>query len=200
MTRGLVEGGGVDADAERFVADLGPDLLASVRRRIRWTAAVRGVRLQDDAIDDLAQDLLLRLWERGAPREVEDFQAYVLRAASNLTIDTVRRGRAKKREAPASLDAESSVLLSTWPATPEQAVIGRDSLHHKLAECRRLLSARQYQIFALTYLAGFTNREVGAREGLRPGCVDSILFRLRRALRGRGVVIRGRPSGERAEA
>ena len=200
MARRLADGRGVGEDSAWLVAGLNPDLLAGIRRRIRWTAAVRGVRLQDDAIDDLAQDLLLRLWERGVPREVEDFPAYVLRATSNLTIDTVRRGRAKKREAPASAGAESAVLQALWPATPEQTVIGRDALRQKLAECRHLLSARQYRIFALTYLAGFTNREVGAREGLRPGCVDSILFRLRRALGGNGVVIRCRASRSEQEA
>ena len=192
MTRWLVEGGGVDADPERFMANLGPDLLAGIRRRIRWTAAVRGVRLQDDAVDDLAQDLLLRLWERGVPREVEDFPAYVLRAAGNLTIDAVRCGRAKKREAPGSADGEGAVLLAPWPATPEQTVMGRETLHQTLAECRRRLSARQYRIFALTYLAGFTNREISAREGLRPGSVDATLFRLRRALGRCGVVLRPR--------
>jgi RNA polymerase sigma factor (sigma-70 family) len=199
MTRRLVEGGGVDADPEWFVASLSPDLLTSIRRLIRWTAAVRGIRLQDHAIDDLAQDLLLRLWERGVPREVEDFSAYVLRAASNVTIDAVRRSRAKKREAPASTNGESAVLLAPWPATPEQTVIGRDTLRQKLAECRRLLSARQYRIFALTYLAGFTKHEVGARVGLRPGTVDAALFRLRRTLGGRGVVIRLRASRSEQE-
>ena len=200
MARRLVEGRGVGSDPDHFTNSLSPDLLGSIRRLIRWTAEVRGIRLQEDAIDDLAQDLLLRLWERGVPREVEDFPAYVLRAASNLTIDAVRRGRARKREAPAATDRESAVLGPAWPATPEQTVIGRDALGHRLAECRRLLSARQYRIFALTYLAGFTNREIGARESLRPGTVDSILFRLRRALGGNGVVIRCRASRSEQEA
>ena len=200
MTRGLVEGRGVGDDPAWLVSGLSPDLLARVRCRIRWTATVRGVRLQDDAIDDLAQDLLVRLWERGVPREVEDLPAYVLRAANNLTIDAVRRGRAKKREVPASTEGEKGALVAAWPHTPEQTAIGRDDLHHRLAECRRLLSARQYRIFALTYLAGFTNREVGAREGLRPGTVDSILFRLRRALGGNRVVIRCRASRSEQEA
>lgn len=200
MARRLADGRGVGSDADCFMTSLSPDLLASIRRLIRWTAAVRGVRLQDDAIDDLAQDLLLRLWERGVPREVEDFPAYVLRAASNLTIDAVRRGRAKKRESPASTNGESAVLGPCWPATAEQTAIGRDTLHQRLAECRRLLSARQYRIFALTYIAGFTNREVAAKVGLRPGNVDSILFRLRRALGGNGVVIRCRGSRSEQEA
>lgn len=73
MTRRLVEGKGVYSDPDLFTTSLSPDLHASIRRRIRWTAASRGVRLQEDAIDDLAQDLLLRLWERGVSREVEDF-------------------------------------------------------------------------------------------------------------------------------
>ena len=200
MTRRLVEGRGVGEDPAWLFSGLSADLLTSIRRRIRWTAAVRGVRLQDDAVDDLTQDLLLRLWERGVPGEIEDFTAYVLRAAANLTIDTVRRGRAKKREAPSSTTDESAASVSTWPATPEQTAIGRDALRQKLADCRRLLSARQYRIFTLSYIAGFTNREVGAREGMRPDSVDATLFRLRRALGRCGVVLRPRAARGELEA
>ncbi|HEX4952666.1 MAG TPA: sigma-70 family RNA polymerase sigma factor [Thermoanaerobaculia bacterium] len=194
MTRRPVEGQSVGADPEWFVAGLSPDLLVSIRRRIRWTAATWGVCLRADAVDDLAQDLQLRLWERGVPREVEDFPAYVLRAASNLTIDALRRRRAKKREAPTSPAGKSAVLGPPWPATPEEMAIGRDCLRQQLAECRRLLSARQYQIFALIYLAGFTHREVSARMGLGPGRVQALLASLRRVLEASGMVLRPRVS------
>ncbi|HEX4952689.1 MAG TPA: sigma-70 family RNA polymerase sigma factor [Thermoanaerobaculia bacterium] len=188
MTRRLVEGKGVGTDPDWFVSGLSPDLLAGIRRRMRWTAAQWGARLPGDALDDLLQDLLLRLWERGIPPEVESFPAYALRAASNLTIDAVRRGRAKKREVPTSTAGEWVALGSTWPPTPEQTAIGRDSLRQQLTECRRLLSARQYQVFALIYLAGFTQQEVGARMGLRPGRVQALLAGLRRVLEASGVV------------
>lgn len=196
MTRRLVEGKGVGTDPERFVSGLSPDLLAGIRRRMRWTAALWGVHLPGDALDDLAQDLLLRLWERGIPPGVESFPAYALRAAANLTIDAVRRGRAKKREAPTSTAGESAVLGSRWPPTPEQTAIDRDSLRHQLPECRRLLSVRQYQVFALIYLAGFTKEEVGARLGLCPGSVQTILARLRAVLRSGGVLGPRVPKGE----
>jgi RNA polymerase sigma factor (sigma-70 family) len=196
MARRPVEGRGVGSDPERFVDSLSPDLLAGIRRRIRWTAALRGVSLQEDAVDDLAQDLLLRLWERerGVPSEVEDFPAYALRAASNLTVDVLRRHRTKKRTAPTSTTDGGAVLGVPWPLTPEQIAIGRDSLRHELAECRRLLSERQYQMFALIYLAGFSPREVSKRVGLSPGNVHALLSGLRRALGGRGVVLRTRAS------
>lgn len=192
MARRPVGGRGVGSDPARFVDSLSPDLLAGIRRRIRWTAALQGVSLQEDSAEDLTQDLLLRLWERGVPSEVENFPAYALRAASNLTVDALRRSRSKKRTSPTDTTDEGAVLGAPWPLTPEQIAIGRDSLRHELAECRRLLSARQYQLFALIYLAGFSPREVSKRVGLSSGNVHALLASLRRALRGGGVVLRPR--------
>jgi RNA polymerase sigma factor (sigma-70 family) len=182
----------VRRDADRFVTALSPDLLAGIRRRIGWTARRSGVRLQDHAIDDLTQELLLQLWQRGVTTAVGDFPAYVLSSAANLTIDALRRRGAKKRLAPETANGNGAMLVAPWPPTPEQAVIGRDELRHHLARCRRLLSARQYRIFTLIYVAGFTSREVGERIGLETSSVDSVLHRLRRALGESGVVIRPR--------
>jgi RNA polymerase sigma factor (sigma-70 family) len=176
-------------DADQFVTALSPDLLAGIRRRIGWTARCSGVRLQADAIDDLTQDLLLRLWERGVTSAVGDFRAYALCCAGNLTIDTLRRRGAKKRSAPGTANGNGAELLPNWPATPEETAIGRDELRHQLAACRRLLSARQYRIFKLIYVAGYTSREVGERIGLETSSVDSILFRLRRSLREKDLIL-----------
>jgi RNA polymerase sigma factor (sigma-70 family) len=182
----------VREDADRFVTALSPDLLVGIRRRIGWTARRSGVRLQADAIDDLTQDLLLRLWQRGTTTAVGDFRAYALCCAGNLTIDALRRRGAKKRSAPGTANGNGAELLPNWPATPEETTIGRDELRHHLAQCRRLLSARQYRIFTLVYVAGYTSREVGERIGLETSSVDSVLHRLRRSLGDSGVVIRPR--------
>jgi len=179
-------------DPEVWTRELSPELLAGIRCKIWWVAHNRGVRLQDDAIDDLVQDLLLRLWQRGTSSAVGDLRAYVLCCAANLTIDSLRRRGAKKREAPDTTNGDGSVLLPPWPPTPEQTVIGRDELRHQLAHCRRLLSARQYRIFTLIYVAGYTSREVGERIGLHTSSVDSVLHRLRRSLGEKDVVIRPR--------
>ena len=88
--------------------------------------------------------------------------------------------------------------MPAWPATLEQALLARDELRHQLATCRRQLSARQYRIFALVYVAGYTSREVGERIGLETSSVDSVILRLRRSLGESGVVIRSRMArGER---
>jgi RNA polymerase sigma factor (sigma-70 family) len=200
MGRQPIERHVVRADADRFVAALSPDLLAGIRRRIGWTARRSGVRLQPDAIDDLTQDILLRLWQRSVTSAVGDFAAYAFSSASNLTIDSLRRRRAKKRSAPETANGDGAMLVAPWPPTPEQAVIGRDELRHHLARCRRLLSARQYRIFTLIYFAGFTSREVGERIGLHTSSVDSVLHRLRRTLRENDVVIRPRAARAGHEA
>jgi RNA polymerase sigma factor (sigma-70 family) len=182
----------VRRDADRFVAALSPDLLAGIRRRIGWTARRSGVRLQDHAIDDLTQELLLRLWQRGVTSAVGDFQAYALSSAIHLTIDFLRRRHARKRQTPAATNGEGALLVPAWPATLEQTLLARDELRHHLAACRRQLSARQYRIFKLIYVAGYTSREVGQRIGLETSSVDSVLHRLRRSLGESGVAVRPR--------
>ena len=77
-------------------------------------------------------------------------------------------------------------------------MIGRDALQ-KLAECRHLLLLAVPDL--RSHLPCRLHQSGGRREeGLRPGCVDSILFRLRRALGGNGVVIRCRASRSEQEA
>ena len=152
------------------------------------------MRLQDHTIDDLVQDLLLQLWQRGVTGAVGDFPAYVRSCAANVTIDWLRRRRAKKRDEPEGANGGGAMALPAWPVTPEQTLLARDELRHQLAECRRLLSARQYRIFTLIYVAGYTSREVGERIGLHTSSVDSVVHRLRRSLEERDVVIRPRAS------
>lgn len=89
------------------------------------------------------------------------------------------------------------MLGAPGPPTPEQTAIGRNSLRHQLAKCRRLLSAHQYQVFALSCLAGFTSREVSVRVGIRPENVQAALACLRRALGRSGVILRPRAKSER---
>jgi RNA polymerase sigma factor (sigma-70 family) len=190
----------VREDADQFVAALSPDLLAGIRRRIGWTARRQGIRLQDDAIDDLVQELLLQLWQRGASSAVGDFPAYALSSAIHLTIDFLRRRHARKRQAPATTNGEGAPLLPAWPATLEQELLARDELRHRLAACRRRLSARQYRIFTLVYVAGYTSREVGERIGLETSSVDSVIVRLRRSLGDSGVVVRSRTARGEQEA
>jgi RNA polymerase sigma factor (sigma-70 family) len=123
---------------------------------------------------------------------VGDFRGYVLSSAINQTIDFLRRRRARKRQASAATNGNSAAPLPAWPATLEQTLLARDELRHQLAHCRHLLAARQYRIFTLIYVAGYTNREVGARIGLHTSSVDSALHRLRRSLGEQDVVIRPR--------
>jgi RNA polymerase sigma factor (sigma-70 family) len=118
-----------------------------------------------------------------------DLPAYVLTSAINLTRDSLRRRGAAKRSAPGATTGDGA-MLSPWAPTPEREAIGREELRHHLAECRRLLSDRQYRIFRLVYLGGYTSREVAERVGLRTSSVDSALHRMRRAVGGRVVPIR----------
>lgn len=110
-----------------------PSQLAAIRRSIKQTAARFHQWLSIECIEDLMQEVLLRLWRSGAEDRLRNCPAYVRRVAENTTIDTLRRRGAKKRQ---TFQAAKPVLrASPWqpPHTPEEILIAREEAQHVLA-------------------------------------------------------------------
>jgi DNA-directed RNA polymerase specialized sigma24 family protein len=107
--------------------------LAAIRRSIKLTAARFHQWLSLECIEDLMQEVLLRLWRSGAEGRLHDCPAYVRRVAENATIDTLRSEGAKKRRVPTAMlfDPRSS----PWrpPHTPEEILIAREEAQRVLA-------------------------------------------------------------------
>lgn len=112
---------------------LTPSQLAMLRRSIRRTAARFHQRLSVECMEDLMQEVLLRLWRSGAEDRLHDCPAYVRRVAENTTIDTLRSQGAKKRRIPTAMlfDPRSS----PWrpPHTPEEILVAREEALRVLA-------------------------------------------------------------------
>jgi DNA-directed RNA polymerase specialized sigma24 family protein len=114
-----------------------PSQLAAIRRSIRRTAARFHQRLSHECIEDLMQEVLLRLWRSDAEDRLRDCPAFVRRVAENTTIDTLRRRGAKKRQSFQT--AKFPPRVSPWqpPHTPEEILIARE-------EAQRILAANYY--------------------------------------------------------
>jgi DNA-directed RNA polymerase specialized sigma24 family protein len=114
-----------------------PVQLAAIRRTIMRTATRFHHWLPLECIEDLMQEVLLRLWKSGTEDRIRDCPAYVRRVAENTTIDTLRSQGAKKRRIPTALlfDPRSS----PWrpPHTPEEILMARE-------EAQRVLAANPY--------------------------------------------------------
>lgn len=117
--------------------------------------------------EDVAAEALARAYARWAKiSELPWRDGWVLRVASNLAIDHVRR------QPPAAPVVAPAV-------TEEDAV----TLRLALVACLRALPRRQRQAVALHYLAGLTDGEVGQALGISAGSVKTHVHRGMAALR-----------------
>lgn len=122
-----------------------------------------------DAAQDIAAEALTRAYERWAKVSQLPYRdAWVLRVAANLAIDSVRRKRP----------------LVEWPRPLE--VEERAAEHVALARALNDLSRRQREVVVLRYLSDLSEHDVAAALGIGGGSVKTHLRRglenLRRTL------------------
>jgi len=103
-------------------------------------------------------------WERISGLDYRE--AWVMRVASNVAIDTVRKRR--------------GVPIAPPPVDPADAAATRVTLVAAL----RLLPARQRDVVVLRYLSDMSEADVAAALGLAPGTVKTHLRRGLEGLRG----------------
>lgn len=145
------------------------DLLARAFRVARRIVA------SDQAAEDVASETLIRAyahWRRIGRQPWRE--GWVVRVATNLAIDAVRKQRPITDQAPAE---------ASTPAE-QDAVAGRLAL----AAALRTLPKRQREVVALRYLAGFSEADTAAALRISAGSVKTHLHRglgaLRTALAG----------------
>lgn len=101
-----------------------PSELGAVRRGIQKTAVRLNQRLSRESIEDLMQEVLLRLWRSGAESKLRDCPAYVGRVVTSTLIDMVREQSAQKRKGVTTLDPGTRLHRRT--RTPEEILLARE--------------------------------------------------------------------------
>src|SRR5688572_28795813 len=86
-----------------------PEQLAAIRRTITATAARFG-RLSPEYIEDLVQEVFLRLWTSRAEDKLHCLP-YLRRVAANVTIDWLRRQSAQKRRWRCHMSPDLEITL-----------------------------------------------------------------------------------------
>jgi RNA polymerase sigma factor (sigma-70 family) len=186
----------------RFVDRFGPVIESGVRRALR---RVGEPGMAAAELQDLVQDCYCRLLERGCRRLAglratadPEVRAWLERFAERSTRDRLRWKRASKRRGrpsvPLVVPGRNGRLTDPF-GSPERLAIGRQALRQFARHCRRLsASERDARILRLVYFAGLTSREVAAMSGgtVSPGSVDSMVYRFRRRLAGKGLPVPAR--------
>ncbi len=145
---------------------------------------------QADMAEELAQEALLRAWRhRGKLREPRAARVWLLRIASNLWTDRLRR----KRFRPRVLEAEPPCP----GPSPGRAAREREAVRRALAAMDQL-PPRQRQVMHLASCEGLSHAEVAEVLGIDVRAVKSNLSLARRELRERLKDIYDEVCGRRA--
>ncbi len=135
-------------------------------------------RVPADAVDDVVQDLFLRIARSDA--EPSDLRAWVFAVARSAIADHFRSSaRRSARERP----EEAGRAIEPEPA--EEPARAREVLAAWLAAEVRQLPEPYAETLALTELEGLSHGEVAERLGVAKGTIKARVSRGRALLRGR---------------
>jgi RNA polymerase sigma-70 factor (ECF subfamily) len=153
--------------------------LFRVHGREVWKTAVRVTGSESDA-EDVVQTVFLRLLANDHALRVrrEEAGAYLRRAATNASLDALRRR--KTRAAVAIDDAPVDTLTDHAPSADRLAAGA--PLRRALREGLARLAPRAAEAFVLRHVEGLSNAEVAAVLGTSAPVVAVTLHRARKSL------------------
>lgn len=140
---------------------------------------VRSLMPGYEGADDLAQETLLRLWEKRdqfAPGT--HFKAWAFQIAKFLVMNQRRK---LARSPVVLLDAELLETIDRRWLEQEAAIT--DSHHVALSRCLETLKPEDQRLLHARYATDVSLETYAEQEGTRPGTLKARLFRLRDALR-----------------
>ena len=148
-----------------------PALMAFFLRRIR----------NHSEAEDLTQEVLLRVAQRGATIDASRPDAYVFQIAANLLRDRGRRHKVR-----ATYQAGLGATEATWveELDPDRVLQGKQSLSTVLAALRQL-PERTRTIFVLFRLENMKQREIADMLGISVRTVEQHVVRASVHLRDR---------------
>ncbi len=123
-------------------------------------------------VDDLVQDVLVRLAVRGDYDSIEQPEAYLMRTATNVWRDFLRKKRTHAEEAHEKY-VEGYLLEENGPA---RELEGRQSVDAVLAALGEL-PKRTRQVFVLCRVEGIRQKSVAKRLGVSVSAVEKHMIR-----------------------
>jgi RNA polymerase sigma factor (sigma-70 family) len=132
-------------------------------------------------IDDLIQDVFLRIVKRGGSYRLDNFDGYVFETAASVLADRFRRRRVRHTDQHLSFDPD---LHGGVDLGPDAVLAGRDALRRTTIVLMDL-PERTRTVFVLRRLEGQSYREISLRLGLSVSAVEKHMLRAVRHLLAR---------------
>jgi RNA polymerase sigma factor (sigma-70 family) len=153
---------------EAFLADLDRryrvPLIRYFAKRIRETYDV----------DDLVQEVFIRLVRQAAIESVQQIESYVFQTAANVIRDRARRQAARHYRDHDDLSASD---LPTDDLSPERVFLGAEQLERVIAALEELPESTR-QVFVLRRYEGMRHEEIAAHLGMS---VSGVRFHMEKA-------------------
>jgi RNA polymerase sigma-70 factor (ECF subfamily) len=161
------------------------DALFRTHERMLWGLSYRLTGCAADA-DDIVQDAFTRALERRAPTDAASWRPWLVRVATNLAIDALRRRR-RQPYAGAWLPSPIETDVEDEPASHEPAPEGRyellESVSFAFLLALEALTPRQRAVLLLRDVFDYSAREVGAVLEMSEENVRITHHRARRSMR-----------------
>jgi RNA polymerase sigma-70 factor (ECF subfamily) len=125
-------------------------------------------------VDDLVQEVLIRLTLRDSLADIQYLEGYVFQTAANVMRDRIRRQAVRRAGDHAPLE---NCELPTNDFSPERVLQSRQLLDKALTALREL-PARTREVFVLRLYEGLKHEEIASSLQLS---VEGVRFHLRRA-------------------
>jgi len=148
------------------------------RKPLRKFLVIRGGVPASD-LDDVAQEVFLRLMRYGRTELIEHPQAYLYKMATNVAAEWAIRGRFVRMH-----DAEWVAGFVGGELTDEaQDQVCRLELEDEIERAILTLTAQQREVLKLQFFAGLSRAEVAAETGLSERSVKRALIKSYQKLR-----------------
>src|ERR1700728_1766833 len=125
-------------------------------------------------VDDLVQEVFIRLVRRAAIESVQQIDSYVFQTAANVIRDRARRQAARRHR---QHDELSESELPTNDLSPERVLLGAEQLDRVIAALEEL-SETTRQVFVLRRYEGMRHEEIATHLGMS---VSGVRFHMEKA-------------------
>jgi len=140
---------------------------------------VEAMLRQHDEAEEVAQDVMLELWQQRAQIDPErPVQAWLFRAARNRALNVIRHGKVRDASAP------TLVAMSPAPA-PSDAQVSAFEMQAAMHEALAELPPRCREVFTLSRVQGLRNAQIAEELGVSVKAVEGHMARALRSFRER---------------
>lgn len=139
-------------------------------------------RAASHEVDDLVQEVFIRLQSRRSEEAVEDIDRYVFTVAASVLMRRYRNERQWNQARGAAAEDDHGE-----PISPERVLLGREQLNAALAVLKAL-PPRTRQIFVLHRFEDMTYPRIASSLGISKSAVEKHMIRALKALHSGGAI------------